>query len=107
MTQDNDEIARLAPGDFFGEQGSLAGMEENHTLQAVTRVIVYEIDTDAFAPLLRDRPELAEDLAANLAHRERIGDRSTSPSIQHERRRLDLLNRIRSMFQIHRNHVNT
>lgn len=107
MKKDNDEIARLAPGDFFGEQGSLAGMEENHTLQAVTRVIVYEIDKDAFAPLLRDRPELAEDLAANLAHRERIGDRSTSPSIQHERRRLDLLNRIRSMFQIHRNHVNT
>ncbi|MBB4169734.1 mechanosensitive ion channel family protein [Rhizobium sp. BK538] len=107
MKKDNDEIARLAPGDFFGEQGSLAGMEENHTLEAVTRVIVYEIDKDAFAALLRDRPELAEDLAANLAHRERIGERSTAPSIQHERRRLDLLNRIRSMFQIHRNHVNT
>ncbi len=107
MKKNGDEIARLAPGDIFGEQGSLAGMEENHTLQAATRVTVYEIDKDAFAPLLRDRPELAEDLAANLAHRERIGERSTTPSIQHERRRLDLLNRIRSMFQMHRNQVNS
>ncbi|WP_312865968.1 ATP-binding protein [Rhizobium mongolense] len=63
---------------------------------AATRVVVYEFDKDAFTPLLRDRPELADELAANLAYRERIGERSTTPSIQDERRRLDLLKRIRS-----------
>lgn len=95
------ETARLAPGDFFGEGGFLAGIGESHTLQAVTRVTVYEIDKDAFAPLLRDRPELAEDLAANLAHREALSDNAELPAMHREHRRSDLLQSIRSMFRTH------
>ncbi|MGO4569752.1 mechanosensitive ion channel family protein [Rhizobium sp. 2YAF20] len=99
----DEEIARLAPGDLFGEQSALAGMEESHALSAVTRVTVYEIDKDSLAPLLRERPELAEDLAANLARRQGMGDRSGMAAPPHERQRLN--HRIRSMFQIHRNHL--
>ncbi|MCF6110465.1 mechanosensitive ion channel family protein [Mesorhizobium muleiense] len=61
------EIGRLAPGDFFGETGLLAGIGEMFTLRAMTHVVVYEIDQKSFAPLLLDRPEMAEDLAAILA----------------------------------------
>lgn len=105
--RNGEELARLAPGDVFGEQGLLAGEKENHTIRAATRVTVYEIDKDAFAPLLRDRPELAEDLATNIAYRDGIGERSPIPSIEHERRRLDLLNRIGAIFGIHRSHART
>ncbi|MCD2183709.1 cyclic nucleotide-binding domain-containing protein [Rhizobium sp. GN54] len=100
----NDELARLAPGDFFGEQGLLAGVEETHTLQAVTRVVVCEIDKDAFAPLLIERPELAEDLAANLASRNRLGERRPDPANMEDGRASDLLKRIRSMFRLNRSH---
>ncbi len=106
MRKGDEEVARLAPGDFFGEQGSLAGLAEQHGLYAVTRVTVYEIDQTAFAPLLRERPELAEDLAAHLAHREGFGVHSGVPTIHNERSRLDLLKGIRSIFRVHREHLN-
>lgn len=105
MSKDEEEVARLAPGDFFGEQGALAGMEEAHTLRAVTRVTAFEIDKDAFGPLLRERPELAEELAANLAYRNRIGGRLSIQPARDGSRAPDLLNRIRWMFREHRNHA--
>jgi CRP-like cAMP-binding protein len=61
------ESGRLAPGDRFGETGLLAGFGEPSSLRALTDVAVYEIDQKSFAPLLLDRPEMAEDLAAILS----------------------------------------
>lgn len=69
MHRDGQETGRLAPGDFFGEAGLLAGMDEACTLRALTRVTVYEIDQYAVAPLLRKRPTLAEELALSLSGR--------------------------------------
>jgi CRP-like cAMP-binding protein len=70
-----EERGRLAPGDFFGETGLLAGMQEVCTLEALTSVITYEIDQEAFAPLLAERPALAEEIAEQLAGRaERFRD---------------------------------
>jgi small-conductance mechanosensitive channel len=69
MRHGEEEAGRLAPGDFFGETGLLAGMGEACTLQALTRVTVYEIDQQAFAPLLVNRPAMAEDLALSLSGR--------------------------------------
>ena len=66
---DAQEIGHLAPGDFFGETGLLAAIGETATLRAVSHVVVYEIDQQSFAPLLLDRPEMAEDLAAILSVR--------------------------------------
>ena len=57
----------MAPGDFFGETGLLADMGEAYTLEALTRVTVYEIDQQAFAPLLINRPAMAEDFALSLS----------------------------------------
>jgi small-conductance mechanosensitive channel len=70
------EIGRLAPGDFFGETGLLAGIGETSTLRAMSHVVVYEIDQQSFAPLLLDRPEMAEDLAAVLSARMSLGGSS-------------------------------
>jgi small-conductance mechanosensitive channel len=65
----DEDFGRLAPGDFFGETGLLAGLGEPCTLEALTRVTVYEIDQRAFAPLLANRPAMAEDLALSLSRR--------------------------------------
>lgn len=101
------EIARLAPGDFFGEDGLLAGMKERYDLHAVTRLTVYEVDQAALAPLLSKRPEIAEDLATHLAQREAIGSGSLLPGNQRERRKLDLLHAIRSIFRSQRENANS
>jgi small-conductance mechanosensitive channel len=69
MRRGGVEAGRLAPGDIFGETGLLAGMGEACTLEALTRVTVYEIDQEAFEPLIHDRPALAEDLALSLSAR--------------------------------------
>ena len=63
------ELVRLAPGDFFGEAGLLTGTGEFGTIEAQTFVVVYEITQEGLAPLLRDRPAIAEDLGALLARR--------------------------------------
>jgi CRP-like cAMP-binding protein len=86
MRCDGREIGRLAPGDFFGETGLLAGMGEACTLGALTRVIAYEIDQQAFAPLLLNRPAMTEDLALSLS-RSTLQARATEPQgLRHERR---------------------
>lgn len=67
---DKVEIARLAPGDYFGELGLLTGASLNGELTSLTKVGVYEISKEALAPLLRARPHLAEELSESLANRQ-------------------------------------
>ncbi|MFI0842877.1 mechanosensitive ion channel family protein [Mesorhizobium sp. IMUNJ 23232] len=92
-----EEIGRLAPGDFFGETGLLAGIGEIATLQAMSHVVVYEIDQQSFAPLLLDRPEMAEDLAAILS----AGTSAFADGVAGQRQvrsKFALLNAIRTVF---------
>jgi small-conductance mechanosensitive channel len=63
------ELGRLAPGHFFGEGGLLTGASEAGTVRALTFVVVYEITQEGLAPLLRDRPGIAEELGLVLAKR--------------------------------------
>jgi small-conductance mechanosensitive channel/CRP-like cAMP-binding protein len=63
------ELRRLAPGDFFGEGGLLTGDGEPGTIRALTLVVVYEITQEGLAPLMRDRPAIAEELGGLLARR--------------------------------------
>ncbi len=63
------ELGRLAPGNFFGEGGLLTGAGETGTIQALTFVVAYEITQEGLAPLMRDRPVLAEELGSLLSKR--------------------------------------
>ncbi|CAN7661397.1 mechanosensitive ion channel family protein [Phyllobacterium sp. LjRoot231] len=63
------ELGRLAPGDFFGESGLLTGAGGSGTIQALTFVVVYEITQEGLAPLLQDRPAIANELASLLSKR--------------------------------------
>ena len=63
------ELRRLAPGDFFGEGGRLTGASEPGTIRALTFVVVYGITKEGLAPLMRDRPAIAEELGLLLSRR--------------------------------------
>ena len=94
-----EEAGRLAPGDFFGETGLLAGIGEMSTLRAMSHVVVYEIDQQSFAPLLLDRPEMAEDLAAILLAGTSPFADGGSAGQQHMSSKFALLSAIRTVFR--------
>lgn len=93
------EIGRLAPGDFFGETGLLAGIGEMSSLRAMTPVTVYEIDQESFAPLLHDRPEMAEDLAAILSMGVSASNESGIAGEHHTSSKFALLKAIQTVFR--------
>jgi small-conductance mechanosensitive channel len=98
MRHDGQEQKRLSSGDFFGETGLLAGRSETHTLQALTRVTVYQIDQASFARLLADRPGIADELAGILsAHTEDAG-RPPLASAKHESSASAFLKGIKTIF---------
>ncbi len=63
------EVARLSPGDFFGERGVLMGMVEPGDIYTLTQVSGYEVPKDKLAGFLKDRPAIAEELATALSFR--------------------------------------
>jgi Cyclic nucleotide-binding domain len=99
MHRGGEEVGRLAPGDFFGETGLLAGMGEACTLETMTRVTAYEIDQIAFAPLLQNRPVLAEDLALSLSARARDAQANGLPGTRHDRGPRFFLGAIQAIFR--------
>jgi signal-transduction protein with cAMP-binding, CBS, and nucleotidyltransferase domain len=98
MRHENEDFGRLAPGDFFGETGLLAGMGEAYTLEALTRVTVYEIDQQAFAPLLINRPAMAEDLALKLSRRAQQAQTGAARGPRQERSVHAFLRAIQTIF---------
>jgi small-conductance mechanosensitive channel len=67
------ELRRLAPGDCFGEGGLLTGAGEFGSIKALTFVVVYEITQEGLAPLMQDRPAIADELALLLSKRNASG----------------------------------
>ena len=96
------ELARLAPGDFLGEGGLLTGAGELGTVTALTSVVVYEITQEGLAPLMRDRPSIADELGALLSRRtaaerlkfDQLHTMAVSKSVPH------LAARIRHLFNL-------
>jgi len=82
------ELARLAPGDYFGDSVDAAGSGASATLRALAFTVAYEIGHEALAQLLLDRPTIAEEISTTLARRRtnstvRSGDvaSATPPSV--------------------------
>lgn len=63
------EIARLGPGEFFGEMSLLTGKPRSTTVVALTEVRSFRLGKDAFESILARRPELADGLADVLTRR--------------------------------------
>jgi small-conductance mechanosensitive channel len=96
------EISHLSPGDFFGDTGLLAGIGEIATLRAMTDVIVYEVDQDSFAPLLLERPDLVENIAAILSARVATLGESGEHGQHHTHSKFALLRSIQEAFRLPR-----
>ena len=67
------ELGRLAPGDYFGEDGLFTGSGEEGTIRALTAVVIYEVGQAALAKLMHDRPSIADEVSITLSRRTKQG----------------------------------
>ena len=63
------EVAELGPGAFFGETSMLTGEPRSATVTAAEDTVVLVLPRAALAPLLEERPELAEGLSQAVVDR--------------------------------------
>lgn len=105
ITRSNDvagaDTERLAPGDLIGEEGVLVGEGETGTVRAMTYVVAFAIAKEVLAPLLADRPGLADELGALLAHRRETSHLNATVPNDQDRGHSKLAERIRTFMQMH------
>ncbi len=97
------ELARLGPGECFGEMGLLTGAIRSATVRAKTRCDLLVIGHDAFHEVLAAHPEVVDGLGSLLATRQAeisaaqaTGERQPVP----EERSKRLISQIREFFQL-------
>lgn len=99
------EVLRVAPGDYFGELGLLAGEALHGEVVAITRVVIYEISKDALSPLLKARPGMVDDLSESLARRRATRHTVLDQGLHVEQHQQGLAERmaanIRRLFSLH------
>jgi branched-chain amino acid transport system substrate-binding protein len=66
---DENEVARLKAGDFFGEMALLTGETRAADVVALADVVAIEIAKDALQPVLVHHPELASAISTNVMKR--------------------------------------
>jgi CRP-like cAMP-binding protein len=62
-------VARLEAPAFFGEMGLMTGEPRTASVRAVTDVLCYRLDKDAFHDIVARRPEVAGEISELLAQR--------------------------------------
>lgn len=99
-------VAQVLPGQFFGEQSLLTGDPRSATVTTETEATLYEVRREDLAPMLQERPELAESLSRALAERRRRNDEALSREANVESRVVrstlaeQFLKRIHQVFHI-------
>ncbi len=80
---DETSVGAILPGRFFGEMSLLTGEPRTATVTASTDVVVYEVTRESLEPLIRQRPELAEEMGRALAVHE-LRDARTRDDLSRE-----------------------
>jgi len=93
---DENEVARLEPGDFFGEMALLTGERRTADVVALTDVTAVEITKDALQPVLQDHPDLAASISAKVMERRSSLDSFRADEDPEEH--ASVLSRIRAYF---------
>lgn len=99
------EVARLGPGQFFGEMSLMTGEQRVATIRAMKDTAVLVADKRAFSSVLEASPELAETVSQMLAEREEelagfdSGEVSEA-GISRSERSSQLLTRIKHFFAL-------
>jgi len=104
--KDEREVARLVPGQFFGEMSLMTGEARTASVIAATDMVCYRIDKPAFQHVLRETPAIADQIAEVLVMRRTALTAVRDEREEVKRRRVetakqDLLGRIRGFFGIH------
>lgn len=94
--EDEEEVARLGAGDFFGEMALLTGETRTADVVALNDVVVVEITKDALQPILRDHPDLAGAVSAKVLARR--GGLDAHRHEAHEEEHRTILSRMRAYF---------
>lgn len=63
-------VGSLSPGSFFGEMSLLTGAPRGASVVPEVDSLGFEITKDTLAPIIKNRPELAERLSVTLAERQ-------------------------------------
>jgi small-conductance mechanosensitive channel/CRP-like cAMP-binding protein len=99
------QVALLGPGHFFGEMSMMTGERRSATVIAVSDLACYRLDKSAFERVLREHPDVAEEVAEILAERREELAAAKDELEDVRRRRLqtekeNLLGRIRGFFNL-------
>jgi CRP-like cAMP-binding protein len=96
------EVSRLRAASFFGEMSLLTGAARAATVTALTECRLLEVDKAAFQAELTCHPELAEQLGAVLAERQRVlAERlHGSDSARAAEKQKDFFEQIREFFAL-------
>ncbi len=73
------EVARLGPGDSFGEMALIDKSARSATVKAETEVHGYQLPVWSFRPLVESHPEMAWALLEALAERVRVAESRPAP----------------------------
>jgi small-conductance mechanosensitive channel/CRP-like cAMP-binding protein len=101
------DVARLAPGQFFGEMSLMTGEARTASVVAASDVVCYRVDKPAFERILRETPAIADSIAEVLATRRMAleaarDEREEQRTSRMETAKQDLLGRIRGFFGLDR-----
>ncbi len=102
----SEQIATLHQGDFFGEMGMMTGEPRSATVIALTDVECYRLDKEGFNDILKQRPEIAEDISEHLARRrvqldavrEGLNEEAMQARMRHHKG--DFLKRMKHFFRL-------
>lgn len=92
------EIARLGPGEFFGEMALLTGDPRKATVVALSDVIALEIDKEHLQPILQENPALVQSISRIMFERQ---TRAVTANADMDETHPRLLARIVSWFGVH------
>jgi CRP-like cAMP-binding protein len=80
VTVHGQEVARLGPGDAFGELALIDKSARSATVKADTEVHCYQLPVWSFRPLIESHPEMAWALLETVAQRLRDAEARTQSS---------------------------
>lgn len=101
------DVARLRPGQFFGEMSLMTGEARTASVVAATDVVSYRVDKPAFERILRETPSVVDSIAEVLATRRTAlasarDERDEQRRSRMENAKQDLLGKIRGFFGLDR-----
>lgn len=98
------QVARIAPGQAFGEMSLFTGEPRSATVTALTDAVAFEVSKAQFQALLARRPGIAERIAGLVAlrrvasNRAREGASAEAQKVDAQTLTQQILGRIRSFF---------